>query len=451
MGAGNSFLIRPTKEKLAHEARKEHIVAHNIPVVQVVAVSEDPNKADQTRTPDRVMFVGQPPLIIPVITISHSDAVAVDAGEKGRGGWREEHGCADSLEEKLLDKLQAASAAHGLVHLETIQAAQALAKHYYASRKLDQAQYLLEQCLKAMRETCGDTASEEVLSVMNDLGNIYFQQGLFGQAEPFYRAALTNQETLLGPTAAATLVSLNNLALLLKATGHVEAAVPLLRDCLLKRQIALGEASPDTLRTQALLGNAYKELKKYDLALPLYLDVVQKRNADPHKTPRSGHNHNHTHTHTHGPGKDVDLDTIAVKNALAGVYLHTGRLGDAEKLYAACWEEMKGSGDPGAFKSLHNLAKVREKSGRWDEAVRTHLQCLALRRRALGDKHPHTLHSVRSVADIYTRRGMLAVAEPYRQEALGRRLVQTEEEFVAIDAEDEEEEEEEDEEEEDEE
>ena len=225
--------------------------------------------------------------------------------------------------------------------------------------------------------------------------------------------------------AAATLVSLNNLALVLKATGHVKAAVPLLRDCLLKRRCTLGESAAETLRTQALLGNAYKELKKYELAVSLYTDVIRKRNAAPAEVLHHGHT-------TTGSLTDTDVDLHAVKNALAGVYFHTGQLVLAEHLYTACWEETKGSGDPSSLKPLHNLAKVQEKTGRVDEALQTHLRCLQLRRQMLGDRHAHTLKSVRSVAEIYTRRGMLKEAEPYRQEVLRRQLGKREGEFLSF-------------------
>ena len=77
--------------------------------------------------------------------------------------------------------------------------------------------------------------------------------------------------------------------------------------------------------------------------------------------------------------------------------------------------------------SHHTSEKVKARSFKQDklaEAEALYREALAGRRKVLGDEHPETLESVRSLAGVLREQGKLDEAEPVYREALeGRRKV----------------------------
>ena len=71
--------------------------------------------------------------------------------------------------------------------------------------------------------------------------------GKYEEAEPLYRRALAGREAALGAEHPDTLMSVNNLAVLLKDMGKYEEAEPLYRRALAGQEAALGAEHPDTL------------------------------------------------------------------------------------------------------------------------------------------------------------------------------------------------------------
>ena len=67
----------------------------------------------------------------------------------------------------------------------------------------------------------------DTLISVNNLAVLYRATGRYGQAEPLYQRALEAASACSGPTTPNTLISVNNLAGLYRATGRYEAAEPL--------------------------------------------------------------------------------------------------------------------------------------------------------------------------------------------------------------------------------
>ena len=60
-------------------------------------------------------------------------------------------------------------------------------------------------------------------------------------------------------------------------------------------------------------------------------------------------------------------------HALAGLYFRQKQHDLAEKLYTQCWEQQKNNINSDALKTLYNLALLRAKQGRNEEAIANHV------------------------------------------------------------------------------
>ena len=67
---------------------------------------------------------------------------------------------------------------------------------------------------------------------LNNLANLYHNQGKYQEAEPLHKRALTIKEHDLGENHPDTATTLNNLALLYRAQGKYQKAEPLLERAL---------------------------------------------------------------------------------------------------------------------------------------------------------------------------------------------------------------------------
>jgi len=61
---------------------------------------------------------------------------------------------------------------------------------------------------------------------------------------------------------------------------------------------------------------------------------------------------------------------------------------------------------------MNNLALVYKAQGRYDEAEPLFLDALEIRKRILGEEHPHTLNSMNNLAVLYRNQGRYEEARP---------------------------------------
>ena len=89
--------------------------------------------------------------------------------------------------------------------------------------------------------------ASQTLNSVNNLAELYRDQGRYGKAEPLYERALEARERVLGKEHPQTLISVNNLALLYRAQGRYGEAEPLYKRTLEAFQRVLGKEHPYTL------------------------------------------------------------------------------------------------------------------------------------------------------------------------------------------------------------
>ena len=86
-------------------------------------------------------------------------------------------------------------------------------------------------------------------------------------------------------------------------------------------------------------------------------------------------------------------------NALAELFHNKGEYDRALPLYEECLAKRKrvlGDEHPDTLISLNNLAALFYSKGKYDRALPLYEECLAKSKRVLGDQHPHTKDTQRS-------------------------------------------------------
>jgi tetratricopeptide (TPR) repeat protein len=91
-----------------------------------------------------------------------------------------------------------------------------------------------------------ENVEQPVSTLMNELAVLLKTKGIFSQAKPLYRRALTLDERAFGNDHPEVARDLNNLAQLLKATNRLAEAEPLMRRALDVFTRSLGEDHPNT-------------------------------------------------------------------------------------------------------------------------------------------------------------------------------------------------------------
>ncbi len=190
------------------------------------------------------------------------------------------------------------------------------------------------------------------------IGRLYFEIGIYDQAETMHRAALAIHRKLFDPESREVAASLNGLGLALDKRGRAPEAENPLRESL-------------------------------DIRRRLF-----------------GHEH---------------ADVASSLNDLATALRHQKKLAEAEALTRealAIRRKLFGNDSLEAADTLHNLAIVLGDEGKKSECEATALEMLAMRRRLLGAEHPLVAAALADVAWAATVSGKLDEAESAGEKAL---------------------------------
>jgi tRNA A-37 threonylcarbamoyl transferase component Bud32/tetratricopeptide (TPR) repeat protein len=192
--------------------------------------------------------------------------------------------------------------------------------------------------------------------LLDTLGGIHTELGLYDEARPLLEEALAIRERLRGsghPRVADTLVHLGSLAQL-SGQGDAEA---LFRRALAIRETSLGPESPESPES------------------PEVADILNKLGM-----------------------------TLAAK----------GRFDEAETILErslALHESLWGGRDPRVAKVLHNLSGIAYYRGRTEDGIRLQQRALAIREATLPDDHPDLAGSREALALFLQKEGKAAEAE----------------------------------------
>ncbi|MGH9382263.1 MAG: tetratricopeptide repeat protein [Thermoanaerobaculia bacterium] len=238
--------------------------------------------------------------------------------------------------------------------------------------------------------------------LLDTMGTVYVQLGLYPSAEPLLDRVLALRERELGDSEEVA-QSLDARAWVAFMQGRHARAVPLLARALRIRERLLGPEHPLVAESLNNLAAQHRELRHFQRAAALYRRAISifRAHAEP-----------------------GDARVAYPLSNLATVYHDQGRFEEAEPLHlealAIRRRELE-EDHPEVAMSLNNTGWFYYLSGDTARAEAYFLEALALRRKVLGAEHPNTALTLNNLGLLYLDAGRLGEAESYFQRALAIR------------------------------
>jgi hypothetical protein len=209
------------------------------------------------------------------------------------------------------------------------------------------------------------------------------------EAEALYKQALTQFRTVLGADHPDTLVVMENLAYVYRASKRHSKAISLCEQVLATKRKMLGPNHPATLSAANTLAYYNWLGGRIEESIVLQEQTLAARRA------ALGNDH---------------TDTLISMSNLASAYLDAGRLHEGIKLHEetlAGRRETLGLEHVRTRNTVHGLAYGYSLAGRFVDAMRLNEQCLAGRRKEPGPFHSSTLTTLHNLLANYHASGQL--------------------------------------------
>jgi serine/threonine protein kinase/tetratricopeptide (TPR) repeat protein len=208
--------------------------------------------------------------------------------------------------------------------------------------------------------------------LMNVMGNVYINLGLYSRAQSLYEHTIEIRRRVLGPEHPDTLSSMNNLASVLDHQGRYAEAEKLYRETIDVKRRVLGPEHPDTLTSMWGLcvvldhQGRYAEAEKLDRET---IDVKRRVLGPEHP------------------------DTLRSMITLGNILTDEGRYPEAEKLDRETLQvesRVLGLEHVDTLMSMSNLGTILMEEAHYAEAEKLYLETLDVQKRILGPEHPDT-------------------------------------------------------------
>ncbi len=254
------------------------------------------------------------------------------------------------------------------------------------------AQVLLTQAVAIRRRLLG-ASHPQTLSSMDDLGWTLNREGRYTEAEKLQRETLAARRRVLGPEHPDTLRSMTNLAGTLTLEGHYPEAENLQRETLDIQRRILGAEHPEVLRSMSSLANTASREGHYAEAEKLQretLDIQRRVLGTEHP------------------------DTLRSMSNLGNTLAREGRYAEAEKLQQESLDlhqHILGPEHADTLAAMTDLAVSVKRQGRYPGAEKLERQALDIQRRVLGPEHPSTLMTMNNLSNTLNLEGRYADAE----------------------------------------
>lgn len=260
----------------------------------------------------------------------------------------------------------------------------------------DQARPLLAEAL-TVRERLLGSRHPEVADSLIRLGSLAQLSGK-GDSVPLFQRAFALREERFGPEDATVGEILNKLGTALAARGRLDDAAEILRRSLALHERLWGDHDPRVARIlHNLSGIAYYRGRTAEFER-LLLRALAIREATL---------------------SEDDLDLAGSREALAILRLNQGRPAEAAALLerlAATHEKIYGPQHPQLAKTLLNLGLARADLGEAEAARKLLERAVAITGKALAPDHPQHVRALATLANFYFAHDRSAEAEPlYRR------------------------------------
>lgn len=236
--------------------------------------------------------------------------------------------------------------------------------------------------------------------LMDLMGSVYLDLGLYKEADPMLRVSEDLRRERFGETEAEVVSSRLHRGQWLHAVGSYEEAEALFRE-LLRVQTSEG-AGARSQRDRILV--AYADLL-FDQGRPEEAEALFRQALEFRR---------------HLYGEEHPLVATSL-NDLGAAFSNRGKLEEGEDLLRQALDirrRLLGENHPDLAETLSNLGVLRSRRDDADEAVRLLEDALAIRRRLYGDAHPSLANILNNLGAICRLRGDLEIAVEYLSEAL---------------------------------
>ena len=241
--------------------------------------------------------------------------------------------------------------------------------------------------------------------LMQTMGTVYTNLGLYRQSEPLLRQSVESNRKTLGGDHPSTLKALHQLADLLWYEGrqieseqprYFEEAERLYLEVEAGRRKVLGEEHPDTLKVQSDIASLYSLQKRLDEAEKLARKTLDQQ------TRVIGAEH-----------PDTRISRVTLQN----IYFQQGRFADAEVIARQVLESSRrrvGEAHPETLTDMHNLATIVDRLKHYEDAEGLYLRTIQGKEKVLGPTHPSTYRSMQRLSEMYERWGKPQKAAEWR-------------------------------------
>lgn len=255
---------------------------------------------------------------------------------------------------------------------------------------------------KASRDIeTGLTEDQELRAqMMEAMGNVYGNLGLYAKADSLFVNALGIRQRVLGERNPDTLQSMYDLAGVLRAESRNPEAEKLARETLDTRLQVLGPENRDTVLSRTRLGTILNFEGRYPEAEKMHreaLDIARR---------------------VYGP---QDALSRSASGDLAIDLAEEGKYPEAEQAFRENLEETRralGTDHPETLGALANFSQILTMEGKFADAEKVARDACAGQRRVFGPEHPKTLICMDTLASILYGEKRYADAEKLYRETI---------------------------------
>ena len=225
------------------------------------------------------------------------------------------------------------------------------------------------------------------LEALENLGQLYFSQGIFIKAESLYLSLYNRKVHLLGKENQSTMNTMQSLANLYSAQGRFNDAEELFIQVLAWQEACLGQkhlSSLDTRGWLALCQHRQGRLVESDDAYRRVLRDCEELFGLDHPS------------------------TLRIVNDLGHLLFDQGKLEESEWLYRRALKGFKsilGPEHPSTLDTMARMARLCDRQGKIKEATLLYQEALDGYERVLGLQHPSTRELIQDLASFYERPG----------------------------------------------
>ncbi len=266
----------------------------------------------------------------------------------------------------------------------------------------DQAQSLLSRAL-SLREGVSAGPNDDVADTLSEMAEVAREKGSYAEGEMLHRRALEMRRTMHGNSHDTIAFSLNGLGLALDQQGRYDESEEMLRAAIAMWRQVRPAGDPQVAVALNNLGQMLRRRARYADAEPVLREALEIRRAA-FKT-------------SHPLLSNSLMQYGQLQNQL-------GKFAEAERYMREALEMRLQVYGPDHFivgTSYNNLASLLHDTKRYDEAEPLYRASLDISRRTLGHDHPETAVTLNNLASLLEDRGDLAAAEVMFRDALGIR------------------------------